>query len=189
HWHTPSPFAPGQDIRIRKEIPMPDPRPDAPILFRLQATPLRRAVGTGSLLALGGFMVYLGTAFPPAGLAAKLALPGFGVLILWQATRLWRASAAALVLTEDELREDGGRRLALMDDIETVARGTFAFKPSNGFLLTLRTPGERGWAPGLWWRVGRRIGVGGVISRYPGRQLADMIDQQIAARRAARAVK
>ena len=166
---------------------MPEPRPDAPLLFRLQATLTRRAVGSGTLLALGAFLIYAGLTYPLSALIAKIGLPAAGLLVLWLAQRMWVASSVALILTEDELREEGGRRLAALDDVVQVGRGTFAIKPSNGFMLTLRTPGPGTWAPGVWWRIGRRVGVGGVTSRYPGRQLAELIEQQIAARRAGRA--
>jgi hypothetical protein len=40
--------------------------------------------------------------------------------------------------------------LARIDEIASLDRGTFAFKPSNGFLLRLSRKGTRVWRPGLW---------------------------------------
>ncbi|WP_460274934.1 hypothetical protein [Celeribacter sp. ULVN23_4] len=101
------------------------------------------------------------------------------VAVLWIAWRLWQASGVRLVLSEEALMEEGGRVLCRLDDIDKVERGTFAFKPSNGFLIRLKTPGERVWAPGLWWRFGKRIGVGGVTPAGQGKAMADVIAARI----------
>ncbi len=105
-----------------------------------------------------------------------------GLGALWMARRMWRATAASLVLTPDALLSSDGRVLAEMDDIVAVARGAFAFKPSNGFTLTLRRPGPFVWEPGLWWRVGRRVGVGGVTPGTPARFMAELMQERIAKR-------
>ena len=73
------------------------------------------------------------------------------------------------------LRDGNGRLLCRMDQIAGVDRGAFAFKPSNGFLVKLKEPMPRVWQPGLWWRLGRRIGVGGVTPAGQGKFMADMI--------------
>ncbi|MBL4559156.1 MAG: hypothetical protein JKP98_25190 [Rhodobacteraceae bacterium] len=67
-------------------------------------------------------------------------------------------------------------------EIERVDRGALAFKPSGGFVLHLAAPGTAGWAPGLWWRVGRRLGVGGATNPMEGRAMADIIAVRIALR-------
>jgi hypothetical protein len=76
-------------------------------------------------------------------------------------------------LTVDGLFDTGGRCLARWEDIDRIDKGTFAFKPSNGFLIVLKRPGPRGWAPGLWWQIGRRVGVGGVTPRQSARFMAE----------------
>ncbi|MFN3937546.1 MAG: hypothetical protein ACK4KW_08190 [Gemmobacter sp.] len=163
---------------------MSDQRTDR-VIARLSASAPRRVLGAGILLALGLVLVWIGVAHPPA----SVPLHGFVLLIgaaaLWLAVRLWQATAVALELTEHELREAGGRRLAALRDIASVSRGAFAFKPSNGFLIELRDPAPRAWAPGLWWRVGRRVGVGGVTGRHEGRFMAELIDQRLSDLRAA----
>jgi hypothetical protein len=70
-------------------------------------------------------------------------------------------------LTETEIRTSEGETIVAVADIEKVERGMFAFKPSNGFIIRTKSKGTRRWEPGLWWRIGRRVGVGGVT---PGRQ-------------------
>jgi hypothetical protein len=86
-------------------------------------------------------------------------------------------------LTETEIRTSNGEVLARMDEILAVDRGAFAFKPSNGFTLKLNTKKPRAWAPGLWWRFGRRVGVGGVTSAGQAKFMAEQIALRITAAR------
>ncbi len=147
----------------------------------------RRAFGSGTLGALGALLLWIAVAAPPDSLPLMLFLVACGVAAIAQALRLLTATSAGLLYTGGVLREaaPGGRILARLEDIEGVDRGVFAFKPSNGFLLTLRreAPGARGWAPGLWWRVGRRVGVGGAVRAAEARALAEVLALQVAARR------
>jgi hypothetical protein len=103
-----------------------------------------------------------------------------GFLALGLCVAFYRATVLGLVLTEQELVDTSGRLLARIEDIHRVERGFLAFRPSNGFSLHLKRSQPRAWAPGLWWRFGRRIGVGGVISGAEGRAMADLIGALIA---------
>lgn len=144
-------------------------------LARLEASGPRRIIGAAVLAMLGAFLIYLALWHPPQSLALRVFLVGFGAFALFGCVRLWHCTLVTLELTATELREEGGRVLARVDQITDVSRGAFAFKPSNGFSLTLKSPGGFVWAPGLWWRVGRRIGVGGVTSAAPARVMAETI--------------
>lgn len=136
--------------------------------------PLRRALAYMVTVALGGLFIYLGLLRPvsPLWTVAVIALGG---LLLWLAELLRRATALSLELTDDEVRDSAGRTLARLDDIVLVNRGTFSLKPSNGFSLILRSPGPTTWAPGLWWRIGRRVGVGGVVPASQAKFMAEAI--------------
>jgi len=98
-----------------------------------------------------------------------------GVAVLWAAREMWRGTRAILELTREELRERDGAVLARIEEVERVDRSMFAMKPSNGFLLVLNRPRTRAWRPGLWWRLGRRVAVGGVTSGGQTRPMADII--------------
>ena len=157
---------------------MDDPVPT----MSLAASPARRAFAVGALGALGLMLVWLGLVSATGAVWARLALAGLGVLSLMAAEALRRATGGGLRLDEAGLSDGDGRLLAAWDDIARVERGAFALRPSNGFLLHLRTPGPRGWAPGLWWRVGRRLGVGGVLPMRPARAMAEAIAFHLARR-------
>ena len=147
----------------------------------------RRAFAVGSMAVLGALLLWLAVAAPPRAPALLLFLLAAGAGAVVMALRLHAATSRGLVLSGGELRESGpdGRLLARIGDVEGVDRGAFAFKPSSGFLLTLRrgAPGGRAWAPGLWWRIGRRVGVGGAMRGAEARTLAEVIAIEVAARR------
>jgi hypothetical protein len=148
----------------------------AAVIARLSPSTPRRAAGTALFAALGATLLWLAAAGDAGAPGSRLVLAASGAGALWAGVRLWAATAVALELTATELREAGGGRVvARLDDIRAVARGALALKPANGFLLTLHGPAPAAWAPGLWWRVGRRVGVGGVTSRREARALAEAI--------------
>ena len=145
------------------------------ILIQVRPAPARRALACGMIGVLGALLLWIVAASPPAALGWRLFLLGFGVLALWQALRLWKSTGRSLILTDEILADSAGHVLARLDRIERVERGMLAFKPSNGFLLTLSEPQPRHWSPGLWWRFGRRVGVGGVTGAGETRAMADLI--------------
>lgn len=157
---------------------------DDRVLMRLYAPLPRRAFATATLAGLGALLLWVAVAQPGTGAVLRVALLAGGAAGLWLAVRLWQATGVALELTPLALREAGGGRvLASLADVRAVNSGTFALKPSNGFLLVTRDPAPLAWAPGLWWRIGRRVGVGGVTGRIEARVMAEMLTATLAERR------
>jgi hypothetical protein len=117
--------------------------------------------------------------------AWRAVLLGLAAVVALGASRMWRATAQSVELTRAGLTDTTGRMLAPIDQIRSVERGAFAFKPSNGFLVRLKTPQPRGWAPGLWWSLGRSLGVGGVTNRDEGKLMAEVLSEMVRARDAA----
>lgn len=152
------------------------------ILATVSASAPRRMMGIVVLALLGGLLIYAGLAQPPQNLAWQIVLILAGGVVLYMTERMRRASVTTLELTRDALRESNGQVLARLDQVEAVNRGMFAFKPSNGFVLITRHPQERHWTPGLWWRIGRRIGVGGVTPPAQTKFIAEMIQIQLTER-------
>jgi hypothetical protein len=145
----------------------------------LTPSPMRRGSAVALLGLLGALLLRVALGAEEMEGGWMVMLIAMAAAVLWVAWRLWQATGVRLVLTEEYLREEGGRVLCRLDEIEKVERGTFAFKPSNGFLIRLKTPGARVWAPGLWWRFGRRLGVGGVTPAGQGKAMADVIAARI----------
>lgn len=137
------------------------------VLATITASAPRRWLAVVSLVFLGVLLIYVALMQPPAlGWQVFLLVLGAGALVV--ADKLRRATARVIELTERVLRDSSGEIIAHVEDILRVDRGVFAFKPSNGFLIrTSKSAGPRMWLPGMWWRLGRMIGVGGVT---PGRE-------------------
>ena len=148
-----------------------------PETMQIAPSAARRVLGVGMLGALGAFLLAIAVLRSPEALGWRAFLLVAGTGALWLARRMWRSSARGLVLTAEGLREagEGGRWVAPIEAVERVERGAFAFKPTNGFLLRLRAPGPRAWSPGVWWRIGRRVGVGGVLRAGEARAAADVM--------------
>jgi len=144
------------------------------IYARVAASGPRRWLAYGMQVLLGAILVYVALAFPIAPLGLVFLLV-FGVVMLWQAERLRRATTMQIVLTDADLRDTSGVVLASLSDIERVERGAFALKPSHGFTIVLRSKKPRAWAPGLWWRIGRRVGVGGVTQSGQAKFMAEQL--------------
>lgn len=152
------------------------------VLCRVRASGPRRLFGVGVLMLLGALVVYIAIVQPPTNLSGQIFLLVMGAGALYLGDKMRRATLTTLELTQTELRDSNGVVLVKLADIKSTDRGTFAFKPSNGFILRLEHRGPRAWNPGLWWRMGRRIGVGGVTSASETKQMAEMIAGLVAMR-------
>lgn len=156
--------------------------PDADGVFaRFGASKARRIFACSVLYGFAGLLIYLAFVRPPTLLWLVMLL-GMGMATLVIAERLRRATLIEIVLTATEVRDSEGRILALIEDVVSVERGAFALKPSNGFTLVLRNRAPRAWVPGMWWRMGRRVGVGGATPAGPAKFMAERIALQIAVR-------
>ncbi|MGV6811077.1 MAG: hypothetical protein ACWA47_02435 [Brevirhabdus sp.] len=148
----------------------------------IHASAPRRYVAIAMLAALGALLIWLGIARPPASIGLQLFLVGLGIVVLLLVEKFRRATQYRIELDGDALRDSSGAMLCRVEDIVRLDRGAFAFKPSNGFLIVLNQRGSRHWSPGMWWRVGRRIGVGGVTPGPQTKIMAELLATRVAAR-------
>lgn len=162
---------------------MPHP-PESEVLIRLPASPLRRWAALILLGLFAAMFLQIGVELPADRLLPKAGALLLGLGVIWQAIQLWQASGRGLELTVEGLRETGtGRMLARVEDIAEVNRSVFAYRPATGFLILLHRPtGTAAWAPGMWWRFGRRIGVGGVTPKMEGKALAELLGEMVRSR-------
>ena len=144
------------------------------VLAVVAASPGRRLLACGVIYTLGILGLYVTFSEPPSpALMVFMVVLGVAALILGDQLR--RATQTQILLTEDALISSDGTVIARLEDVVSVDRGAFAFKPSNGFTLKLKTKQPRSWAPGLWWRLGRYVGVGGVVSAGQAKLVAETI--------------
>ncbi|MBJ3761814.1 hypothetical protein ILP92_03505 [Maribius pontilimi] len=150
-------------------------------LTELRASPTRRFIGVFMIGALGVLLLWIAVSQPASPLW-RVVLGAGGIGVLWCGFELWRATGGAVVLKPEGLFTETDAPLAPLDQIETIERGAFAFKPSNGFSVKLKTRVPFGWAPGMWWRLGRRVGVGGVTSPGEAKAIAELLQVLMAER-------
>lgn len=155
------------------------PNPSDGVYARLEAAVLRRGLAFAVLIGLGALLIYL-SFVSLGGVASRIFLFALGVLSVYAADRLRLATAGQLVLTEAGIEDGDGALLVAWSNIKSVERGAFALKPSNGFTVHTEHPMIRGWAPGLWWRFGKRFGVGGVSSAGAAKFMAERIALRLA---------
>lgn len=146
----------------------------------LKMTALRHSFMTGlflvPVLMLGPALLLSRTSS-----AGALVITLIIALFLMAAYRSYRERHAHLLLADDGLRNHRGELLVGYDEIERVHRGLFALRPAQGLAISLRTPHQAAFVPGLYWRFGRRIGIGGATQPGSTRAFAEHIE---AARRA-----
>lgn len=151
------------------------------VLAVVRASPGRRVLGLVSLGLLGVLLIYIAFATPPS-VGWQVFLIAVGAAALWCADAMRRATASTIELTPLVLRDGDGTVIAHVAEIQGMDRGFFAFKPSNGFLVKTATPQSRIWRPGLWWRFGRRIGIGGMTPGSQTKFMSEILAAMMATR-------
>lgn len=131
------------------------------------------------MIALTLVMVGRGGAQP---IGVTLIAAVIFILLCLLARQIWRADANSIIFDGEAITDENGATICRLAQVQKVERGMAMFKPSGGFLLVLDKPQPGGWVPGLWWRYGRRVGVGGTTPTKVAKVMADAITQAIAAR-------
>ena len=146
----------------------------------LSPSPARRGLAIGTFWVLAGLLAALALTAEGLTLGARGAfLIGAGLAFAMGA-RLRSATRVSLVLTDTTMETSAGEVLFRLDDIDHLDRGLFAFKPPNGFSVVVKNKGPGAWQPGLYWRMGRRYGLGGVTAPAEGKFMAEMLAQKLA---------
>ncbi|EAQ01941.1 hypothetical protein OB2597_00950 [Pseudooceanicola batsensis HTCC2597] len=151
------------------------------ILAELSVSQGRRIFGVGVLSVLGLLLLRMALAGAGGSWLDALVL-AMGTAALAAAWVMYRATEHSVLLTDQGLYDSDGTLLAGIGTILSVDRGTFAFKPSNGFLVRLGDRHPRLWRPGLYWRLGRRMGVGGITRAAEAKMMADILSVRLAER-------
>lgn len=152
------------------------------VLAVVAASAPRRWFGIGVLAILGAILLYVAFAVPPGSFLWQAFLIALGLGAVWAADKIRRATEHVVELTSEGLRYSTGEVIASLDQIARIDRGMFAMKPSNGFLISLKKSEARRWLPGLWWRLGRRVGIGGVTPGSQTKVMAQMLEVMLAER-------
>ncbi len=159
-------------------------KPDFPgedILCRLAPSRPRLWIGTGAVAGVAGVILWIAATgtFTPS---SRFLVAVFGILMGWGALKFYRSADVELEFDGKTLFEArSGRVLAKLENIRRIERGALAFKPSSGFLIVLKArDGANAWVPGMWWRLGRHVGVGGIVPSHAGKFMAEVIEMRLA---------
>lgn len=155
------------------EIDLDDP------MFTLRPSGPRRWFSVGVQGVLGLILLYVAVVQPPAVLGLQVFLLAMGVVALAGCSRAWAAASGTIVLRPEGLVDHTGRVIAALDEVEKVDRALFSFKPSNGFLIKMNTRQGRAWVPGMWWRFGYRVGIGGILPGSQTKLVADTLTAMV----------
>ncbi len=151
------------------------------IYARVPVAPSRRMLAMIILYGLGAFVLYL-SFNGLSGIGGSVIMIALAAGCFWAGEQMRRSAGVEVVLTDNGVETSEGLMLAQMDNIQLVNRGALAAKPSTGFTLVLKTPQPRTWRPGLWWRIGRRVGIGGITGAGATKFMAEQIALRIDAR-------
>lgn len=147
--------------------------------MRVDVSPSRLVLAVGIFCVLAVLFGALAVEVAGARPLSAVFFALLAVITVYAAVRIWSLRTLHLILTADELRSNTGRVLCRVDEIKGIERGMMAFKPSGGFIIRLKARRSRAWAPGIWWRLGRSIGVGGVTISGQARAMADVLSARL----------
>lgn len=103
-----------------------------------------------------------------------------GLVMALGASWLLSATSRGIYLTPKELRDINGALIARISDMKKLERETISYKPAHGFIIVLAEPARSHWSPGVWWRTGQRVGVGGFLHADQTKAMAGAIRSLIA---------
>lgn len=146
---------------------------DAKMKIEVRRPEVLRWIMLAAIVVLFAMTLIASIDFMSRATFPALVLALFAAVIGWFGQALLFTKARAVIFEGDRLYDDSGVEICHLDNVAEIEKGLHLFKPSSGFVLKLRTRQPAGWSPGLWWRVGHRVGVGGAT---PGRRAKAMAD-------------
>lgn len=152
--------------------------PNDPIIT-IRPSQARYGFGLVMIGCLSAVLLWVGLTGPDFSLINRLLVLAPGLLLAYLCFAMWKAGRHAIVLTDDGVFDTAGNALCSIEQIKGIDRSFFAFKPSNGFIIQLKAPMPRAWLPGIWWRVGKNVGIGGIIQGGETKAMSDVINMML----------
>lgn len=148
----------------------------ADIIAEITVSPLRRMVGSGAVALSGALLLLAALSEPPESVFLQLCLWVLAAALISGAIRLYRDTSRTVQLTSEGLQDCAGEVITPLSDIIEIERGHFGMRPSNGFALKLKREAQPVWRVGLWWRAGKRAGIGGAASAAEVKKMAEALE-------------
>ncbi len=136
---------------------------EKPLAF-INPPTLKRYFFTLLSLVLAILLLYEGLAFFIVS-GERLGFVLVGLFLLGLTYLFYSNTGKSLILYEDRLVSTDGELLFEVNNVASIENGLFSFKPSNGVLFYLKEPMSFKWKLGLWWRFGKRVGIGGCTQK------------------------
>ncbi len=150
--------------------------PTEDIIITLGPTLARFWFAIITIGSCGGLLLFAAARGNAGSLFAMIVLIVVSGFAFLAAHSIYKTRDKSISLTQEGLFDETGHRLCSIQKIASVDRSFSAFKPSNGFVLRLKEPMDRAWVPGLWWRYGKSLGVGGITSPSHAKAMANAIE-------------
>ena len=144
------------------------------VIFEVHPAPARRGLALVFMIVLAFMLIYTAITLE-TGFLYRVLLLVLGVVTMMGARSMARGTRGTVQLKKSGLYLSDGTVLADIDNVEKVERGLFAFKPSNGFAVKLKSKQPGAFVPGMFWRIGKTVGVGGVLNAGASKAMADMM--------------
>lgn len=157
---------------------MTEPMTDT-IEAEMKVSPFRRWFSSGLVALTGALLLNMAMTSPPASLIGQGLVWAMAALLLIAALKLWRDTGESVRLVGARLEDSHGGLIVRLEDVATVTRTHFSFRPSNGFMLDLTRDYDPRWCMGLYWCAGKRAAFGGATSGAEAKKLAEAIERHL----------
>ena len=104
-----------------------------------------------------------------------LLIPTIVFLVLWFRRFLKRFSKVGFLINQSGLFNLDGSIICEIGDIEKIDVSPYTFKSANGFIVILKTKTSFKSIPGLYWRLGKRLSIGGLVSKTESKFLSQAL--------------
>jgi len=157
------------------------------IEVELKVSPFRRWFSSGLVALTAALLLNMAMTAPPASLLGQGLVWALAALLLISALKLWRDTGESLRLVGRRLEDSRGGLVVRLEDVASVTRTHFSFRPSNGFMLNLTREYDPRWCMGLFWCAGKRAAIGGAVSGAEAKRMAEAIERALATDKSASA--
>ncbi len=106
-------------------------------------------------------------------------LPIVILQVVWLRKFLNHYSKIGFLINKVGLFDLNENIICKIDDIKRIDASPYTFKSANGFLILLDTKSSFKSIPGLYWRYGHRISIGGLVSKHESKYLAGILSDLV----------
>ena len=107
-----------------------------------------------------------------SGKALLFLISIFLISTLWFKKFISQHPKVGFLLNQEGIFNLDNSIVCRIEDIETIDTSPYTFRSANGFIVFLRERSTFKIVPGLYWRLGNRISIGGLVSKAESKFLS-----------------